>query len=150
MDRRNFMKTLGAAGLFTIVPRKVLGGKGFVAPSDQLTKAIIGVGGIGRSSIHFSSSEACRLLAVCDVDKKHLNSAVEAAKTQLKENVKEEDSTPVGTLTLKKILGGDLLGAEMMRKQVGLFVLIVFFVIVYVGFRYQCQQDLIKIDDQLS
>lgn len=88
MDRRHFMKTLGAAGLFTIVPRKVLGGKGHIAPSDQLTKAVIGVGGIGRSASHFSSSEAYRLLAVCDVDKKHLQSAVEAAKSQLHEEVK--------------------------------------------------------------
>ena len=54
----------------------------------QLTKAIIGVGGIGRSSSHFSTSEACRLVAVCDVDAKHLSSAVEAAKNNLKENVK--------------------------------------------------------------
>ena len=69
---------------------------------------------------------------------------------ELKENVKEEDSTPAGTLTLKKILGGDLLGAEMMRKQVGLFVLIVVFVIAYVVFRYQCQQDLIRIDEKES
>ena len=91
MDRRQFMKSLGAVGLFTIVPRKVLGGNGFIAPSDQLTKAIIGVGGIGRSSTHFSSSEACRLLAVCDVDKKHLESAVDGAKTKLKENVKAYD-----------------------------------------------------------
>ena len=88
MDRRNFIKTLGAAGLFTIIPRKVLGGNGFIAPSDQLTKAIIGVGGIGRSSSHFSTSEACRLVAVCDVDAKHLSNAVEAAKNNLKENVK--------------------------------------------------------------
>ena len=91
MDRRHFIQTLGAAGLFTIIPRKVLGGKGFIAPSDQLTKAIIGVGGIGRSSSHFSTSEACRLLAVCDVDKKHLQSAVDAAKTQLNTDVKAFD-----------------------------------------------------------
>lgn len=60
MNRRNFMKAMGAAGLFTIVPRKVLGGNGFIAPSDQLTKAVIGVGGIGRSSSHFSTSEAVK------------------------------------------------------------------------------------------
>ena len=85
------MKTMGAAGLFTIVPRRVLGGNGFIAPSDQLTKAVIGVGGIGRSSYHFSSSEAYRLLAVCDVDKKHLQSAVDAAKSQLKVDVRAYD-----------------------------------------------------------
>ena len=87
-NRRTFLKTLGAAGLFTIVPRKVLGGTGFIPPSDQLTKGIIGVGGIGRSTSHFTSNEACRLTAVCDVDAKHLSSAVEAAKKNLNESVK--------------------------------------------------------------
>ena len=86
--RRTFLKTLGAAGLFTIVPRRVLGGNGFVAPSDQLTKGIIGVGGIGRTSLHFTSDKACRLISVCDVDDKHLKSAVEAAKSDFNENVK--------------------------------------------------------------
>jgi Predicted dehydrogenases and related proteins len=71
---------MGAASLFTIVPSRVLGGPKHVAPSDQLTKGIIGVGGIGRSSYHFTSDERCRLVAVCDVDKKHLEQAVNMAK----------------------------------------------------------------------
>ena len=71
-NRRTFLKTLGGIGLFTIVPRAVLGGERFVAPSDQLAKAIIGVGGIGKSNLHFTSDDRCRLVAVCDVDKKHL------------------------------------------------------------------------------
>ena len=58
-NRRAFLKTMGAMGLFTIVPRKVLGGKGYIPPSDQLTKGIIGVGGIGRSNYRFNSSDAC-------------------------------------------------------------------------------------------
>ena len=58
--------------LLTIVPRQVLGGPKFTAPSDQLTKGIIGVGGIGKSSYHFTSNKDCRLVAVCDVDRKHL------------------------------------------------------------------------------
>ena len=86
-NRRNFLKSLGGLALFTIVPRPVLG-KGFMAPSDQLTKGIIGVGGIGRSNLHFASDQSCRLVAVCDVDQKHLDSAVEAAKKSFNENVK--------------------------------------------------------------
>lgn len=89
-SRRTFLKSLGAIGLFTIVPRKVLG-NGFIAPSDQLTKGIIGVGGIGRSDLHFTSSDACRLVALCDVDRNHLNSAVKAAKEQLHADVKAYD-----------------------------------------------------------
>lgn len=89
-SRRTFLKTLGAIGLFTIVPRKVLG-NGFIAPSDQLTKGIIGVGGIGRSDLHFTSTDACRLVALCDVDRNHLKSAVKAAKEQLHAGVKAYD-----------------------------------------------------------
>ena len=84
IDRRHFLTVGGAAALFTLVPRKVLGGPGYVAPSDQLTKGIIGVGGIGRSSYHFTSDEACRLVAVCDVDSDHLQKAVEMGKQKFK------------------------------------------------------------------
>ena len=75
--RRDFLKkTAAAAVAFTILPRHVLGGQGYKAPSDQLTKGIIGVGGMGRG--HFDY-EGTRLLAVCDVDKNHLDQAVAAA-----------------------------------------------------------------------
>lgn len=87
-SRRTFLKTVGGIGLFTIVPRRVLGGNGHIAPSDQLTKGIIGVGEMGRSGSHFTSDEHCRLTAVCDVDKNHLNDAVKQAKENLKEDVK--------------------------------------------------------------
>jgi myo-inositol 2-dehydrogenase/D-chiro-inositol 1-dehydrogenase len=77
MERRDFLKksALGAAA-FTIVPRHVLGGPGYLAPSDQITKAIIGVGGIGYNH-HFTREG--RLVAVCDVDKLNLNRALEKA-----------------------------------------------------------------------
>lgn len=79
-SRRSFLKTIGAAGLFSIVPCKVLGGPKHIAPSDQLTKGIIGVGGIGRSSYHFTSNDSCRLVAVCDVDSEHLKKGMDLAK----------------------------------------------------------------------
>jgi hypothetical protein len=63
----------------------------------------------------------------------------------IKENVSEEDSTPVGAQTLRRILGGDILSASLVRRQVWLFILILLFVVFYVAFRYQCQQDTIKI-----
>lgn len=87
MDRKEFLTAMGGLALFTIVPSKVLGGPKHVAPSDQLTKGIIGVGGIGRSLLHFTSDETCRLTAVCDVDSNHLNAAVSQAKDRLNENV---------------------------------------------------------------
>ena len=86
-NRRTFLKTLGGVGLFSIVPRNVLGGNGVVAPSDQLTKGIIGVGGIGRTSNHFTSNERCRLVSICDVDKKHLEETKVLAKKKFNEDV---------------------------------------------------------------
>ena len=49
--RRNFLKKSAAVGAgFFIVPRNVLGGNGFISPSDQLNIAAIGAGGL--SLIH--------------------------------------------------------------------------------------------------
>ena len=48
-SRRSFLKTGAVASAFYIVPRHVLGGVGYTAPSDQLNLAAIGAGGKGRS-----------------------------------------------------------------------------------------------------
>ena len=65
---------------------------------------------------------------------------------KIKENAKEEDPKFSSTMTLRTILGGDFLTAQMVRHHIGIIVLIVIFAIVYVAFRYQCQQDMIAID----
>ena len=65
---------------------------------------------------------------------------------KIKETVKEEDPKFSSATTLRTILGGDFLTAQMVRHHIGIIVLIVVFSIVYVAFRYQCQQDLIAID----
>ena len=64
----------------------------------------------------------------------------------IKEKAKEEDPKLTPTLTLRTILGGDFLTADMVRRQIWLFVLLVAFCIAYVAIRYQCQQDLLAID----
>ena len=70
MNRRHFIKnTTIAACAFTIVPRRILGGPGYTPPSDELTKAVIGVGGMGQWHVN---SPGSRLLAICDVDEHHL------------------------------------------------------------------------------
>jgi predicted dehydrogenase len=70
--RRKFLQqsATAAAGFF-IVPRHVLG-KGYIPPSDQLTKGIIGVGGMGRGHIPYAGT---RVVAICDVEKLHLQAA---------------------------------------------------------------------------
>jgi myo-inositol 2-dehydrogenase / D-chiro-inositol 1-dehydrogenase len=73
MDRRKFIKTsAGAVAAFTIIPARVLGGKRYIAPSDQLTKGIIGTGAMGRGHVRYDGT---RVAAICDVDSKHLEMA---------------------------------------------------------------------------
>ncbi len=68
-DRRSFIKTTGAASVFTIVPRFVLGGTGYVAPSDTVYIAGIGVGGKGESDLtSCAESKHAKISLLCDVD----------------------------------------------------------------------------------
>lgn len=74
-NRRSFLKTAGALSLFTVIPRQVMG-RGFIPPSDQITKGIIGVGGMGRNHFNYDGT---RLVSICDVDKNHLAIAAKKA-----------------------------------------------------------------------
>ncbi len=69
-SRREFLKTgTIAAASFMIVPRFVLGGKGFIAPSDRLLIASVGVGGKGGDDInHFDKTGKAEIAFLCDVD----------------------------------------------------------------------------------
>ncbi len=68
-SRRSFLKHTALASSIFIVPRHVLGGKGYTAPSDQLVLAAIGAGGKGRSDIlNASVNGREKVVALCDVD----------------------------------------------------------------------------------
>ncbi len=70
-SRRKFIKNAALIGAgITIVPRHVLG-RGFVAPSDKLNIAGIGVGGKGESDLtSFAKSPNVNIVALCDVDER--------------------------------------------------------------------------------
>ena len=72
ISRKAFIKNtaLTAAG-FYIVPRHVLGGKGFTAPSDKLYIAAVGCGGEAENDIHHYATAPKKNAAIaflCDVD----------------------------------------------------------------------------------
>ncbi|HNQ24598.1 MAG TPA: Gfo/Idh/MocA family oxidoreductase [Phycisphaerae bacterium] len=81
ISRRQFLgTTLKAAGVFTIVPRHVLGGPGYTPPSEVLTRAVIGTGGMGLNHVEPNvEGKPPITLAVCDVDQKHLAAGLEKA-----------------------------------------------------------------------
>jgi len=66
INRRRFLAGAAATSAFTIVPRHVLGGAGNIAPSEKLSIAGIGVGGMGASNLRQLESE--NIVALCDVD----------------------------------------------------------------------------------
>jgi len=79
-NRRDFIKTSAiAAAAFMIVPRHVLGGKGFLAPSDRLLVAGIGAGGKGQSDIAmFAKSGKADIAFLCDVDDRRAAASIKA------------------------------------------------------------------------
>lgn len=81
ISRRDFLKGAASVAAFTIVPRYVLGGKCYAAPSERLTKAVIGVGGMGMGHLGYPGA---KLLAVCDVDENHLKRALDASDKDVK------------------------------------------------------------------
>ena len=68
--RRNFLKQSALLGAgFVIVPRRVLGGPGYIAPSDEITLGFIGVGLRGQSHISLAlNRDDCNVVAINDID----------------------------------------------------------------------------------
>lgn len=64
----------------------------------------------------------------------------------IRNTVKEDTPKPTSQISLQKLLGGDLLNGDTVRRQIWLIVLVTFFVLIYIAARYQCQQDIIEID----
>ena len=68
-SRRGFIKKGIIASSIIILPRHVLGGPGYLAPSDKLNLAAIGSGGKGASDISNASVKGREhVSALCDVD----------------------------------------------------------------------------------
>jgi predicted dehydrogenase len=75
VSRREFLGTAATAAVgFSIVPRHVLGGPGFIPPSDKVNIAFIGVGAQGlRVMLHFLKEADVQGVAVCDTNKSAAN-----------------------------------------------------------------------------
>ncbi len=71
---------------------------------------------------------------------------IPSLKEVIKNQAIEGEEPLSSNFTLRKILGGDILTTQTIRRQIGVFLLITGFLIVYVSNRYSVQKDLIEID----
>ena len=69
-SRRSFLKKSVVFPSIMILPRHVLGGKGYISPSDKLNIAGIGVRKWGMGSNNLSQCKSENIVALCDVDQK--------------------------------------------------------------------------------
>jgi len=74
ISRREFLAPAAAGLALTLVPRHVLGGPGYVAPSDKITLAYIGCGTQGtREMLRLIATPGVQITAVCDPVKNGTN-----------------------------------------------------------------------------
>jgi predicted dehydrogenase len=77
-NRRQFLQTSSALAVPFFVPASALGLGGTIAPSNRVVMGAIGCGGKGRNNTkRFISDPRVQFVGACDVDKEHLNTAVQ-------------------------------------------------------------------------
>src|SRR6516164_3198962 len=107
LSRRQLMLTGGAAAAaFTIVPRHVLGGAGFVAPSEKITLGCVGFGTQAIREIGgILASPDVQVVAVCDVEKDGVN-YLEWGKNQIRDGIRRLIEEPAWREGAKHVPGG--------------------------------------------
>lgn len=71
---------------------------------------------------------------------------VKILKAAIAEQAREDEQPQSSNFTLRKILGGDILSAHLLRNNIWLILVIVGFTIIYISNRYSVQKYLIEID----
>jgi len=88
MNRRGFVGAAVASGVFTIVPRHVLGGSGHVAPNDKITLAHVGMGTQGFTELEgLLARPEIQIVAVCDPNTDS-NNYVEWSKNSIRNRIR--------------------------------------------------------------
>ena len=91
VSRRKFVGTVATAAGFTIVPRHVLGGVGFQAPSDTVNVGVVGYAhGMGTTNL-LNMAKSDNIVALCDCDEST------AAKEARKRRNTSSDKFPKAT-----------------------------------------------------
>jgi len=122
IKRREFLGSATAASLaFTIIPRQILGGSGYVAPSDKLTLGYIGCGTQGLSELaSLLPNPAVQIVAVCDPNKYSTN-YVDWNHDRVRNNIRKVLGDESWGEYIQGIPGGRDVGQELVQKYYGKF-----------------------------
>ena len=112
-DRRSFVKSAAASAAFSIVPRHVLGGTGYVAPSDKMTLGHIGMGTQSFSELGgLLARPEIQIVAVCDPNR-NTNDYVEWGKGSIRNTIRRILGNPDWQANQTGCPGGRDIGKEV-------------------------------------
>ena len=117
MPRREFIGTAAAASIgFTILPRHVIGGPRYVAPSDKLNLAYIGCGTQGlREMCALITNPELQIVSVCDPNKMSTN-YIDWSPNEIRDDIRKVINEPDWGSGFTGIPGGRDIGKELVEK----------------------------------
>jgi hypothetical protein len=117
INRRQFLGSAAAASLaVTVVPRSILGGRGYIAPSDKLNIGYIGCGTQGlREMASLITNPALQIVAVCDPNK-FTQDYVDWSANEIRNIVRKATGDNSWGSNLTGIPGGRDVGQELVQK----------------------------------
>lgn len=120
INRREFLGSAATASLaLTVIPRRVLGGPGYVAPSDKITLGYIGCGTQGlREMAALITNPALQIVSVCDPNKFTTN-YVDWSSNDVRNSIRNALGDKTWGETIKGIPGGRDIGQELVQKYYG-------------------------------
>jgi hypothetical protein len=120
INRRDFLGSAAAASLaITVVPRQVLGGPGYIPPSDKITLGYIGCGTQGlREMTALISNPSIQIVAVCDPNKFSTN-YIDWSQNDVRNGIRKALGDSSWGDRITGIPGGRDIGQEFVQKYYG-------------------------------
>ena len=119
INRRKFLGSTAATIAFTVVPRHVLGGPGYVAPSDKINLGYIGLGTQGLREIRgLLTDPDIHIVAVCDPNTDSTD-YVDWSKHGIRNSMRKFLDDPTWGEGVDGIRGGREVGREIVETYYG-------------------------------
>ena len=117
INRRHFLGTAATASLaLTVVPRQVIGGPGYIPPSDKVTLGYIGCGTQGiREMVALIENPALQIVSVCDPNK-FTTDYIDWSPLEIRNLMRKATGEASWGENIKGIPGGRDIGLELVQK----------------------------------